>query len=189
MDAGIIILIVILAILALVILWVWLMYNSLVTTRQRVRESWSGIDVQLKRRASLIPNLVETVKGYAQHERETLDSVTRARSMLERAGTPAEAAQADNMLTGALRSLFAVSEAYPDLKADQNFLELQRELSDTESKIAYARQFYNTNVRDMNTKVETFPNVVIARNFGFTQEEYFEADEGAREDVTVSFTG
>lgn len=188
MDAGVIVLIVVLGLIGVFIIWLWLIYNTLVRLRQRVRESWSGIDVQLKRRSSLIPNLVETVKGYAQHERETLDSVTKARSMLMSAGTPGEAAAADNMLTGALRSLFAVSEAYPELKADRNFLELQRELSDTESKIAYARQFYNTNVRDMNTSVETFPNVVIARNFGFTAEAYFETDEESREDVTVSFT-
>lgn len=189
MDTGIIVLIVAVVLLGLLFLWIWMVYNSLVTVRQRVREAWSGIDVQLKRRASLIPNLVETVKGYAQHEQQVLENVTRARSMLDTAETPGDAAQADNMLTGALRSLFAVSENYPDLKADSNFLELQRELSDTESKIAYARQFYNTNVRDLNTKVETFPSVLIARNFGFDQEEYFEADEAAREDVTVSFTG
>ena len=188
MDAGIIVLIVLLAFIVLLVVWLWSMYNSLVTIRQRVRESWSGIDVQLKRRSSLIPNLVETVKGYAEHERETLDRVTRARSMLQSAGSPEEAAAADNFLTGALRSLFAVSEDYPDLKADRNFLELQRELTDTESKIAYSRQFYNTNVRDLNTKIETFPNVLIARNFGFTAEAYFEADDEAREDVTVSFS-
>ena len=167
---------------------VWLTYNGLVTTRQRVREAWSGIDVQLKRRASLIPNLVETVKGYAAHERGTFDSVTQARAALMSATTAHEAAEADNMLTGALKSLFAVAEAYPDLKANQNFLELQRELSDVESKIAYARQFYNTNVRDMNTKVQTFPNVLIARQFGFHEEEYYETEEEARQDVHVSFS-
>ncbi len=188
MDPILIVLIVIVALLLLVAFTVWSVYNSLVTIRQRVRESWSGIDVQLKRRASLIPNLVETVKGYATHERELLENVTKARAALLSANTPAEAAQADNMLTGTLRSLFAVSENYPELKANQNFLELQRELSDTESKIAYARQFYNTNVRDLNTKVQTFPSVLIARQFGFTEETYFEAEETAREDVRVSFT-
>ena len=188
MDTGLIVLIVAVALIALILLWIWAIYNSLVRLRQRVRESWSGIDVQLKRRSSLIPNLVETVKGYAQHEQQVLENVTRARAMLDTAKSPGEAAQADNMLTGALRSLFAVSENYPQLKANQNFLELQRELTDTESKIAYSRQFYNTNVRDLNTKVETFPSVLIARNFGFTQEAYFEAEESAREDVTVSFT-
>lgn len=188
MGTGLIVLIVAVALLALILIWIWAIYNSLVTIRQRVRESWSGIDVQLKRRSSLIPNLVETVKGYAQHEQQVLENVTKARSMLMSAETPGEAAAADNMLTSTLRSLFAVSENYPELKADTNFLELQRELTDTESKIAYARQFYNGNVRDLNTKVETFPTVLIARNFGFDQEPYFEADESEREDVTVSFT-
>jgi LemA protein len=163
------------------------MYNGLVRARLRVREAWSGIDVQLKRRASLIPNLVETVKGYAAHEREVLDNVTRARSMLQQAGTPHEAAQANNMLTQTLRSLFAVAEAYPDLKANQNFLELQRELSDTEDKIAYARQFYNTNVLSYNEKTATFPTVIFANMFNFEAEEFFEAEEEARQDVQVSF--
>jgi LemA protein len=163
------------------------MYNGLVGARLRVKEAWSGIDVQLKRRSSLIPNLVETVRGYAAHERETLESVTRARSMLDNAGTAQQAAQANNMLTQALRSLFAVSEAYPDLKANQNFLELQRELSDTEEKIAYARQFYNRNVLTYNTKIQTFPTVVLAGMFNFQAEEFFEAEEEARQDVRVDF--
>jgi LemA protein len=163
------------------------MYNGLVRARMRVREAWSGIDVQLKRRASLIPNLVETVRGYAAHERETLENVTRARAMLDNVGTTQQAAQANNMLTQALRSLFAVSEAYPDLKANQNFLQLQAELSDTEEKIAYARQFYNRNVLSYNTSIGTFPTMIIAGNFGFTAEEFFEAEEEAREDVRVSF--
>ena len=178
---------VLLGLLLVVVVGVWVAYNGLVSTRQRVREAWSGIDVQLKRRASLVPNLVETVKGYASHERETLDSVTNARTRLMGAQTAHEAAEADNMLTGALKTLFAVAEAYPDLKANQNFLELQRELSDLEAKIAYARQFYNTNVRDMNTKVQTFPNVLIARQFGFHEEEYYETEEESRADVHVSF--
>lgn len=163
-------------------------YNGLVRARLRVREAWSGIDVQLKRRASLIPNLVETVKGYAAHEREVLENVTRARAALQQAGTPAQAAEANNMLTQTLRSLFAVAEAYPDLKANQNFLELQRELSDTEDKIAYARQFYNTNVLSYNTKLETFPSMIFANMFNFEASEFFEAEEEARQDVRVSFT-
>jgi LemA protein len=164
------------------------MYNGLVQARLRVKEAWSGIDIQLKRRSSLIPNLVETVKGYAAHERETFENVTRARAQLDNAGTAQQAAQANNMLTQALRSLFAVAEAYPDLKANVNFLELQRELTDTEEKIAYARQFYNRNVLDYNTKTQTVPTVFIAGTFGFTQEEFFEVEDAAdRADVDVSF--
>lgn len=179
---------VVIGLVVVIMLGMWLMYNGLVSVRQRVREAWSGIDVQLKRRASLIPNLVETVKGYAAHERGTFDSVTEARTRLMGAQGAHEAAEADNQLTGALKSLFAVAEAYPDLKANQNFLELQHELSDVESKIAYARQFYNTNVRDLNTKVQTFPNVLIARQFGFHEEEYYETEEESRADVHVSFS-
>lgn len=187
MSAGVIVLLVAAGLLFLIFVFIWATYNALVTMRQRVREAWSGIDVQLKRRASLIPNLVETVKGYAAHERELFESVTRARAALVSASTPGQAAEADNMLTGALKSLFAVAEAYPELKANQNFLQLQGELSDTESKVAYSRQFYNTNVRDYNTKIETFPSVLIARRFGFRGSDYFEAEETAREDVRVSF--
>ncbi len=163
------------------------MYNGLVRSRLRVREAWSGIDVQLKRRSSLIPNLVETVRGYASHERETLENVMRARAQLDNAGTAGQAAQANNFLTQTLRSLFAVSEAYPDLKANTNFQQLQSELSDTEDKIAYARQFYNRNVLSYNGKVQTLPTAIIAGMFGFSAEDFFEADEEAREDVTVSF--
>lgn len=163
------------------------MYNGLVRSRMRVREAWSGIDVQLKRRASLVPNLVETVKGYAAHEREVLENVTRARAMLDRAGTPREAAEANNMLTQTLRSLFAVAENYPQLRANENFMALQRELSDIEEKIAYARQFYNRNVLDYNTKTQTVPTVFMARMFGFEEAEFFEAEEEAREDVRVQF--
>jgi LemA protein len=164
------------------------MYNGLVKARLRVREAWSGIDVQLKRRASLIPNLVETVRGYAQHEREVFENVTRARSMLQQAGTPAQAAEANNMLTQTLRSLFAVAEAYPDLKANQNFLDLQNELSDIEEKIAYSRQFYNSNVLSYNTKTETFPSTIFAGMFNFEPAEFFEAEEEARQDVRVDFS-
>jgi LemA protein len=187
MSSGTIILIVVIAVIVLLVIMAIGIYNGLVSARFRVREAWSGIDVQLKRRSSLIPNLVETVKGYAAHERETLENVTRARAQLDRAGTPGEAAAANNMLTQTLRSLFAVAEAYPDLKANQNFLELQRELSDTEDKIAYARQFYNRNVLSYNEKTGTFPSVIIANQFGFQPEEFFEAEEEARQDVRVSF--
>jgi len=184
---ALIVLLVILGVIVVLGLILVGMYNGLVRSRLRCREAWSGIDVQLKRRSSLIPNLIETVRGYAAHERETLENVTRARSMLDQAGTAQQAAQANNMLTQALRSLFAVAEAYPDLKANQNFLRLQEELSDTEEKIAYARQFYNRNVLSYNTSVHTFPTMFIANMFGFTAEEFFEAEEEARADVRVSF--
>jgi LemA protein len=184
---ALIVLLVLLGVIALVGVFVIGIYNGLVRGRFRVREAWSGIDIQLKRRSSLIPNLVETVRGYASHERDTLENVTRARAMLDRAGTPHDAAAANNMLTQALRSLFAVSEAYPDLKANRNFLELQRELSDTEEKIAYARQFYNRNVLSYNNQTSTVPSVFVANMFGFQPEEFFEAEEVAREDVRVSF--
>jgi LemA protein len=164
------------------------MYNGLVRGRIRVREAWSGIDIQLKRRSSLIPNLVETVRGYASHERETFESVTRARAMLDNAGTAQQAGQANNILTQALRSLFAVAEAYPELKANENFLQLQSELTDTEEKIAYARQFYNSNVMSYNESVQTVPTMFIAGMFGFQTEEFFEAEEEARQDVRVDFS-
>ena len=180
-------LLVIVGIVVLVVFVVIGMYNGLVRARVRVREAWSGIDVQLKRRSSLIPNLVETVKGYASHEKEVLENVTRARAQLDNAQGPAEAAQADNFLQTTLRSLFAVSENYPDLKANQNFLELQRELTDTEDKIAYSRQFYNANVRNYNEKIQTVPTNIIANMFNFREEEFFEAEETARQDVQVSF--
>jgi len=179
---------IIVVVLLIVIFWVIGMYNGLVRARIRVKEAWSGIDVQLKRRSSLIPNLVETVKGYAAHEKETLENVTRARAMLDRASGPKEAAQADNMLQASLRSLFAVAEAYPDLKANENFRELQRELTDTEDKIAYSRQFYNTNVGNYNEKRLTFPTAIIAGMFNFGPEEFYEAEEESRADVHVSFS-
>jgi LemA protein len=185
--ALIITLIVIAVVVLVLVFWLIGIYNGLARARIRVKEAWSGIDVQLKRRSSLIPNLVETVKGYAAHEKEVLENVTRARAMLDRAATPGQAAQADNMLTGALRSLFAVAEAYPDLKANQNFLELQRELTDTEDKIAYARQFYNSNVRVYNEKTATVPSSIVAGMFNFEPAEFYEAEEAAREDVRVSF--
>jgi LemA protein len=174
----------------IVILFVLLLvgvYNGLVRSRNRCQEAWAGIDVQLRRRASLIPNLVETVKGYAAHEREVFEEVTRARSRLEQAGAAAEAADANNMLTRALRSLFAVAENYPQLRASENFMDLQNELSDIEEKIAFARQFYNSNVRSYNTRTETFPSAIMANMFGFLPFEFFEAEEEGREVPKVSF--
>jgi len=182
----IIVIVVIVAVVIIGVLFVG-MYNGLVRGRNRVREAYSGIDVQLRRRASLVPNLVETVKGYASHERETFEAVTRARSMLQQAGTPADAAAANNMLTTALRSLFAVAEAYPQLQAAENFRQLQAELSDIEEKIAFSRQFYNTNVLDYNNRIGTIPTSVIAGMFGFTPEQFFEADEAGRAEVSVDF--
>ncbi len=185
---GLIIVIAILVVVVLIAFLIFGNYNGMVRARVRVREAWSGIDVQLKRRSSLIPNLVETVKSYASHEQEVLENVTRARAMLDNADGAAQSAQADNMLTGALRSLFAVSENYPDLKANQNFLELQRELTDTEDKIAYARQFYNTNTGNYNEKIQVFPGVIFAGMFGFHRGDFYEAEEAARADVEVSFS-
>ena len=178
---------IIIALIILLILYVWFLYNSLVTARLRIREAWSQIDVQLKRRSDLIPNLIETVKGYAAHEKEVFENVTKARSALVSAKGPKEAAEAENMLTGALRSLFAVAEAYPDLKASQNFLELQEELSDTETKIAASRQFYNSVVLEYNTKIKVFPNMLLAQTFRFGPEEFFEAEAGEKEKVDVKF--
>ena len=186
-----VILIVLIVLLAVVIgagLLILGIYNGLIRARVRSREAWSGIDVQLKRRMSLIPNLVETVKGYAAHEKEVLENVTRARAQLEQAGGAAQAAQADNVLTSTLRTLFAVSENYPDLKANENFLAVQKELADVEEKVAFARQFYNRNVMDFNTRIQVFPSVIIANMFNFERFEFFEAEETAREDVPVSFT-
>jgi LemA protein len=169
------------------IVYLIITYNSLVGLKARVAESWSGIDVQLKRRSSLIPNLVETVKGYAGHEKDVLTQVTEARAALVQAGSPKEKAEADTMLTGALKSLFAVSEAYPDLKANENFMSLQRDLTDTEDKIAYARQYYNGNVREFNVKIQVFPNVIIANSLGFQPAEFFEAEADSRQDISVNF--
>jgi len=179
---------VIIVVLLLAALFLFGLYNGLVQARLRVQEAWSGIDVQLKRRASLVPNLVETVKGYAAHARQTFENVTNARSRLQQASGPAEAAQANNMLTQTLRSLFAVAENYPNLKANENFLQLQGELSNIEEKIAYARQFYNTNVLSYNTKTQQVPSVFVANMFGFHPSEFFEAEEEARQDVHVDFS-
>lgn len=178
--------IIIFAILAF-IAYIWLTYNSLITLRERIKEALSGIDVQLKRRADLIPNLLETVKGYAKHEKEVFENVTKARSMLMKADSLPEKAQADNMLTGALKSLFAVAESYPDLKASDNFKDLQDELSDTEDKVSYSRQFYNSNVLAYNTKIQTFPAALIASQFGFKAYEFFEADNEEKKTPKVSF--
>jgi LemA protein len=188
MTAVVIVLVIVLALLLLLALFIFGMYNSLIRSRVRTREAWSGIDVQLKRRSSLIPNLVETVKGYAAHERGVLENVTKARAQLDQAGDVGQATNANNQLTQALRQLFAVVENYPQLKANENFLALQRELSDVEEKIAFARQFYNRNVMDFNTKIQVFPNVLMANMMGFQPFEFFQAEEEAREDVRVSFT-
>lgn len=174
----------------MVVLWAVLGYNHFVTMVQRVQEAWADIDVQLKRRYDLIPNLVESVKGYAAHESTVFEGVTRARTAAMGAQGPEEKGQAENMLSGALKSLFAVSEAYPDLKANQNFLALQGELSDTENKIQAARRFYNGNVRDLNTAIGVFPGNLIASIFHFQAQKFFElgeADAAAREPVAVKF--
>lgn len=165
------------------------MYNSLVSSKNRVDEAWSDIEVQLKRRYDLIPNLVETVKGYAAQESNVLENVTKARTMAMNAGSLHEKLKDENMLSGALKSLFAVSEAYPDLKSNQNFMQMQKDLTDTEDKIQAARRFYNGNVRDYNTKLETVPTNVIASLFNFTKREFFDIDEKGPEGqpVKVSF--
>jgi len=163
------------------------LYNSLVQLKVRIKEAWSQIDVHLKRRADLIPNLVETVKGYASHEKGVFEEVTKARSALLGAQGVAETEKADNMLTSALKSLFAVAEAYPDLKAQTSFGSLQTQLSDTEDKIAYARQFYNATVRDFNNKIVTFPNNIIAGALGFKSELFFEATAEEKQNVQVKF--
>jgi LemA protein len=172
---------------AVVLLVAVLIYNRLVRSRMQVREAWSGIDVQLKRRANLIPNLVETVKGYAAHEQTVFEEVTQARSTLSQASGPAESTQANSLLTGALGRLFAVAENYPELRASENFSSLQTELSDVEEKVAYARQFYNRNVLAYNTLTLTFPHALIASIFRFEPEEFFEADEVDRTPVAVDF--
>jgi LemA protein len=172
----------------LIIVWLLGIYNSLVRSKIRTDEAWSDIDVQLKRRYNLIPNLMETVKGYAAHEKDVFEKVTNARAAAINARGLKEQGQAENMLSGALKSLFAVAEAYPDLKANQNFLELQRELTDTEDKIQAARRFYNGVVRDFNTAVQVFPNSLVASMFNFKSREFFElGSEAEKEPVKVSF--
>ncbi|MGA2041315.1 MAG: LemA family protein [Bryobacteraceae bacterium] len=172
----------------LVVLWSVLLYNRLVLARNRTREAWSGIDVQLKRRSSLIPNLVETVRGYANHEHSVFIEVTEARGSLAKASGPAAVAAADQTLTSALGRLMVVAEAYPQLKAVASFQQLQGDLTDTEEKVAYARQFYNQNALDYNTRIQTFPGNLFAGWFGFLPVDFFNTDEIARQDVKVSFT-
>ncbi len=178
---------IVLAILALIVLYLVLTYNRLVTLRNRIDNAWSQIDVQLRRRYDLIPNLVETVKGYAAHEREVLEQVTQARAQAIAAGSVGEQGKAENVLTGALRSLFAVSENYPQLKASDNFKQLQEELSGTESKIAFARQAYNDSVLEYNNLRQSFPADILANTFGFGPHEYFQMEDVAREPVKVQF--
>ena len=177
-----------LGILIILGLWIVMIYNGLVRLKVRTNEAWADIDVQLKRRHDLIPNLVETVKGYATHERELFEKVTQARANAMNAQNPEEKGQAESMLTGALKSLFAVSENYPQLRANENFLELQRELSDTENKIQAARRFYNGNVRDLNTKIQVFPDSIVANMLNIKKKEFFEIEEPKeKEAVKVEF--
>ncbi|MDP3731126.1 MAG: LemA family protein [bacterium] len=179
---------ILLIIIAVLVLWAIAVFNTLVRMRQRVKEAWADIDVQLKRRYDLIPNLIETVKGYAAHEKDVLEKVVKARSEAMGAHTVKEHGQAEDMLSGALKSLFALAEAYPNLRASENFAKLQDELSDTENKIQAARRFYNTNVMDLNTKIEQFPANLIAGSFGFKKEQFFEiAVATEREPVQVKF--
>lgn len=179
---------ILIAIVVVVIFWAIFAYNYFVRLVNRTNEAWSDIDVQLKRRYDLIPNLVNTVKGYAAHEKEAFENVTKARSMAMGAQSVDDHSKAENMLTGALKSIFAIAEAYPDLKANQNFLSLQQELSDTENKIQAARRFYNGNVRDLNTGVESFPGNIIAGIFSFAKRTFFELDnEAAKQPVEVKF--
>jgi len=180
--------IVILVVVAAVILWVVAVFNGLVVLKNRAKEAWSDISVQLKRRYDLIPNLVETVKAYAKHEKGVFEKVAEVRAKAMMAEGAHDKAEAENMLSSTLKSLFAVSENYPELKASTNFLELQRELSDTENKIQASRRFYNTNVRDLNIKIESFPNNIFANLFGFKQMELFEtSSEAEKQPVKVQF--
>ena len=178
---------ILIAVIVLVGLYVLSLYNGLVSLKTKVDEAWSGIDVQLKRRSSLIPNLVETVKGYAAHESGVFEAVTKARSALMSATTPGDTADANNQLTTALKSLFAVAEKYPELKANDNFKQLQSDLSDTEDKVAYSRQFYNSNVLDFNTKIKQVPAVFIANMLGFKEYAFFKATDEEKADVKVQF--
>lgn len=173
--------------IAVVLLYIWYIYNGLVTLKMRVSEAFSQIDVQLKRRTDLIPNLVETVKGYAKHEKDLFEKVTRERASLMSAKGVEEKAKVNNQLTDTLKSLFAVAENYPNLRASENFQKLQDELSDTENKIAYSRQFYNSNVMAFNTKIKLFPNVLFANLLNFKEEEFFAANEEEKKPVKVSF--
>ena len=183
-------LLVILGIVLLILFYGVAIYNKLIKLRNTVKSSWSDIDVQLKKRYDLVPNLVETVKGYASHEKTTFENVTKARNMAMNASSPADKAKAENMLTSTLKSLFALAEAYPDLKANTNFLQLQSQLKELEDNIEYARRYYNAVVRDFNITIESFPSNIIAGTFNFNQEEFFELEspEVERKPVRVSFS-
>lgn len=183
MNTGVILL----GIIVIIALYIWSTYNGLITIKARIKEALSGIDVQLKRRTDLIPNLIETVKGYASHEKGVLENVTKARASLMSARSPADKAEANNMLSGALKSLFAVAESYPQLKASENFSQLQRQLEDTEDKVAFSRQFYNSNVLEYNTKIKVFPNNMLADMFHFSEDVFFEASAEERKKVDVKF--
>jgi LemA protein len=176
----------VLALIGSVLIVFW-RFNTLVRSQKRVQEAWAGIDVQLRQRASLIPNLVEAIRGYAEHEREVFEQVARARGALQQAGTAGQAGAANNLLTQALGHVFAVAEAYPQLHASENFLSLRSDLRDVEEKIAFARQFYNRNVLDYNTRIDTYPDALIARNFDFAPSEFFEANSEGRAEVKISF--
>jgi len=179
---------IILAVIVIAILWLIAVYNGLIKIKNRTEEAWSDIDVQLKRRYNLIPNLVNTVKAYAKHESDLFQKVTEARTQAMGVGSPKEKAKAENVLAGTLKTLFAVAENYPDLKANENFAKLQDELTDTENKIQAARRFYNGNIRDYNTKLQVFPTNLIANSLGFKQKDFFELeDEKERENVEVKF--
>lgn len=178
---------ILIGILVVIGLWLLVTYNGLITLRNRVREAWSQIEVQLKRRSSLIPNLVEAVKGYAKHERAVFNEVTKARTSLVNAKSPHEKAVANDLLSGALKSLFAVAEAYPNLRASENFKQLQEELSDTETKIAASRQFYNTNVLDLNNSLEQIPSAWVGSMFGFQKEDFFKTTEEEKKEIEVKF--
>lgn len=179
---------IVVGIIGLIAAYVWSLYNGLVTESTQIDEAWGQIDIQLKRRTDLIPNLVETVKGYAKHEKSVFTDVTKARTAVMDATTPAATAKADDMLTGALKSLFAVAESYPQLKANDGFIQLQKELSDTEDKVAYARQFYNTQLMEYNLKVKVFPNNMLVGMFGFKEKEFFKTEESERKNVKVDFS-
>ena len=178
---------IVLAVLAALALFVVSVYNSLIQLKNKVDEGWADIDTQLKRRYDLIPNMVEIVKGYAKHEAKTLEAVIQARNIAMNANTPEEKMQAENALTGTLKTLFAVAESYPDLKANQNFLDLQATLKEVEEKLQLSRRYYNATVRDFNTKIEIFPNNIVAGMFKFDRRKFFEIEEEQRQNVKVSF--
>jgi LemA protein len=182
--SGLIFLLLLIAVIVVVVVGI---YNSVIRLKNKCDEGWADIDTQLKRRYDLIPNLVETVKGYAAHESGTLEKVIEARNIAMKAETPEEKEKAENAITGALKTIFALSESYPDLKANQNFLDLQQTLKEVEEHLQLSRRYYNATVRDFNTKIEVFPNNFIARIFKFTQRNFFQADEGEKENVKVDF--